>query len=632
MLDKKILSSLLNCHSEEQIFDLLKDEEFPDLDGSKFRDDIFRFKTSTFQYMNMTIRNEGVHKLAFKVLLLLKLHGHIGNAPRNSGTRVYASTLSKILRELPQSHEKRLDEITFDRFIEYIKNINNDASPRTAIDYIMIIHDWIAFGNSLLPYILRLDERLARDNNFIFEIEKNASKKYKDYVNGIGGISKKLFPLADTKKIMQKALSYVESYAEEILLIAPILLKRKDVCNDYQERKYLVDYLKEVNHTFEEPELKLLQEDSHNLISHKITKPAIRILGAIRRLEGACIFLALSLTGYRASEFIRLPRFPLFRQEEHIFLSRLVTKTSVNSEGDDIEMPIPIAAKNAIEILSKLTSFLDGKKEGELLMNSWENKIIKNVVSASQRLSLAISYFCNAYNFPILTPHMTRHTMDFIIVYFSEGDSIELARLFLGHKSITMTLRYLGHYNIIYKEAIEEFEQNESQNYAKKIANEVRYGNKLYGKSGQRIINAQFSGIYVDEFADLLEVGLIEMVKVQQYIILNTPFCYCIHDKTTTKNMPCQQGLNLDDFEDSIEIIPLVGRCRPGACDNAVFTEEDISRVQANQLANSMPDEFRKRIMENIYFVKDEDLEELDNPLQKIIKQYNQDQASHKGA
>ncbi|PRM87553.1 site-specific integrase [Aliarcobacter cryaerophilus] len=632
MLDKKILDALLECNFEEEIYNLLKDEVFPDSDESKFSDDILRFKTSTSEYINIHLRLDGVAKLAFKTILLLKLHGHIGLSPKNSGIRAYASVLSQIIRELFTDVKERLDEITPIKFIKSLRIMSERIMAKTAKDYVMKINDWITFANPLLPYILRIDERLTKQNDLLIRIKEKALSQHQEYINGVGGIKDRLFPLEDTKKLMEKAINYIESYSEEILSSAPIFLNRKENYNDYQKRKHIVEYFKKLDYIFKEPKLKQFQEDCFNLLSHKVERPALKLLSAIRRLEGACIFVALTLTGYRASEFVKLERFPIFREEEHQFLSRMVTKTSINGESENIEMPIPSIARKAIEIISKLTALRDGKEKGDLLMNTWENKEVNNVTIASQRLSLAIKFFCNEYNLPSPTPHMARHTMAFLIVYLSEGDSLELARLFLGHKSITMTLRYLGHFNRIYQEAMLEFEYNESKYYAKQIANEIRCGNKFYGKNGQRVINAQFSGIYVEEFADLLEVGLIEMVKLSQYVILNTPYCYCIHDKSITNSMPCQKGINYTSFKNSMEFIPLTGRCKPATCDNAIFTEADISRIQANQLSNSIPEEFKKRISENIYFVSDGGLDELDTSFQKIIKQYNEDQISHTGA
>ncbi|MCG3714319.1 site-specific integrase [Aliarcobacter butzleri] len=632
MLDIRILDALLECNFEEEIFNLLKDEVFPDSDNSKFSDDILRFKTSTSEYMNLYPRLDGITNLAFKTILLLKLHGHIGVSPKNSGIRAYANTLSQIIRELFTDVKEELNEITPIKFIESLRIVSERIKAKTAQDYIVKINDWITFANPLLPYILRIDERLTNQNDLLIRIKEKAFTEHREYINGVGGIKSKLFPLQDTKNLMKKAIDYIENYSEEILSIVPIFLNRKENYNDYQERKHIVEHFKKVDYIFKEPKLKKFQEDCFNLLSHKVQKPAIKLLSSIRHLEGACIFIALTLTGYRASEFVKIERFPIFKEEEHPFLSRIVTKTSINGKPENIEMPIPSIARKAIEIISKLTALRDGKKKGDLLLNSWENKNVNNVIVASQRLSLAIKFFCKEYNISSPTPHMARHTMAFLIVYFSEGDSLELAKLFLGHKSITMTLRYLGHFNRIYQEAISEFEFDEAKYHAKQIANEIRYGNRTYGKTGERIIQAQFSGIYVEEFADLLETGLIEMVKLSQYVILSTPYCYCIHDKSTTNIMPCQKGINYTTFENPVDFIPLTGRCKPSSCDNALFTEADILRIQSNQLADSIPEEFKKRISKNIYFINDCGLDELDTSFQKIIKQYNQDQISNTGA
>tara|TARA_R110002033_G_scaffold100404_4_gene148832 strand:+ start:17237 stop:19129 length:1893 start_codon:yes stop_codon:yes gene_type:complete len=624
MLDRIVLDKLLECHLEEDIVRLLKDEVFPKSKNSKFTDNVLQFKGNSGEYVNVHLGLDGINNIICRLILLLKLHGHMGIIPKNSGVRAYATAISSIVRKL--SSKKSIVDITFNEFIKFVVQREKEVQAKSVKEEIRKIYDWIIIANPLLPHICRLDERLLIGDENIDRINEKASRDHIDYTNGFGGHESKVFPLKDTIIIMKKALNYVDHYADEIILCIPPYLQRKDMINVYQERKYLVTCIKDIKHTFQEPNLKTLQDDSNNFAAHKVSNPAQRVLKSIKLLEAACIFIALSLTGYRANEFLKLQRFPEFRQEEYDYLVRHITKTSFDEGGEEIEMPIPSAAKQAIEILSKLASFQDNMNKGNLLNVSWENLDVDKVTSPSQRLLLSIQYFCKDNNLPSPTPHMTRHTMAFLITYLSEGDSLELARLFLCHKSITMTLRYLGHFNTVYKDAMNDFENNEARHHAKYIADEIRQGHKLYGKSGEKIMKAQFTGKYVEEFADLLETGLIEMVELSQFVILNTPYCYCIHDKSMTNNMPCQRGLDIDNFDTWRGVIPFTGRCKPASCSNAVFTEEDVALMQANQLYNSIPKEFLERVSNNLYFVNNDVLEELDLSMESIVYKYNKDQ------
>ena len=97
--------------------------------------------------------------------------------------------------------------------------------------------------------------------------------------------------------------------------------------------------------------------------------------------------------------------------------------------------------------------------------------------------------------------------------------------------------------------------------------------------------------------------------------------------------MACQRGLNLDNLESSAEFLPLTGRCKPEACSNACFTEEDVQLAQARMIVDSIQEELRERLSKNIYIVNDGGLDEMKTSFQKIIDEYNYDQYNQgKGA
>lgn len=71
----------------------------------------------------MTIKLKGIFELAFRVITLLKFHGHIGDIPLNSGKKAYYS-LHHILENI--QHDigliQRLDDIPVSCLEKYFSN------------------------------------------------------------------------------------------------------------------------------------------------------------------------------------------------------------------------------------------------------------------------------------------------------------------------------------------------------------------------------------------------------------------------------------------------------------------------------------------------------------------------------
>lgn len=621
MLKQNILEKLPNCQNETAVIELLKDEIFPGSNNSRFIDSIINLPTTSGEYSGTEVTLSGIPALAYRIVLLLKFHGHINDTPLNSGKMSYARTLLKCLATLSKipGTIMRMDTLNKEHLEIYVKQRDNEVSPMTLTHELYRLGEWIVEANPLLPYFLRLDENILTKTPLIQSIYLKSINQNRSYKNGVGS-TRRLYALDMMKHIVAEAINYIDNYAEEILKIAPLYVESRNMAIQ-RARIHIVNSLQAMPPIFKKSDLVDLQKKCKTFSDIPQEKNTIAIvLKNIKELESACILIGLLMTGMRVSEFSTLQRFPKFRHDDHAHITRIITKTALDEEGEEHEMPIPSVAKKAIETLSHLSMINDGKQNGHLVRNAFDRSIQTLKIPAA-RVNHSLKYFCNSINVKTApTPHQLRHTMAFIIAYLSEGSGLELARLFLGHSSIAMTLRYLGQYNHIYREAIKELEAEDAQIFAKILSDEIRKGNKLYGKKGEYITQQGiFMGSYASKFADLLELSLMEMVKQNKIAILQTPICFCIHDLTNPKAMECQKGLQIDDF---IAERPLTGRCQSAECSNACFTEGNIQRIQQEQLIKQFPIHLKERLMQNLYVLNDGGIEEMKNPLERIIASY----------
>jgi len=625
MLNSKIREKLLECNNKQDTYKLLEGVTYPKTNQTSFSGEIIQLPASS-GYNNMNVKTQGLYDLSFRVLLLLKFNGHVGLTPYNMGKSGYAYNLHRLLVRFYgiTGQIKRMDDINNAHLEEYLSLRSDEVSPTTLSSEIYMLEEWITEANPKLPYFLRLDESLVSNTSLVNTIRENAAILDRQYRSGVGGVEKRLYPLDEMKGIVYEAINLIEEVSEDILTIAPIYIQSLQL-TEARSRIYIYRSLKSMEAFKSHPQLIELQNECKSTTNSEGISIKEPILQSIKSLEGACVLIGIIMTGMRVSEFTTLPRFPNFRQDEQYhLLTRLITKTAASEDGEELEMPIPKIGKSAIEILSKLVRIIDGQDEGNLIRSSIDTKYVEDVKSASARCIQAIKNFCKYIGIKKNpTPHQLRHTMAFIIVYLSKGSGLELARLFLGHTSITMTLRYLGHYNHLYQTAIKELEEEDAKLLATVISDEIRGGNKLYGKKGEYITQEGiFMGSYAEEFADLLELSIVDLVKQGKIAILQTPVCICIHDLSNPKAMNCQRGFDIADFTGER---PLTARCEPGDCNNAVFTISDIQKLQQDQLVEQIPEEFKARLMRNMYVVNDGGLEEMVTPLEKIIKSYEMD-------
>lgn len=633
MLD--ILNKLNRIITENELYELFKDVKFPNSGNSNFFDKNILLVATGGVLTNYEIKVEGVVGLHIRLLLFLKLSGHIGNIPQGNGEYSYLSNLHSFISEimiLKNNDISRIDEIDnnlLDKYIENnieIKKYSNTHIKRKILNFIEYIDYEIN-----LPYFLQVNEEILSSQKYK-ELEKNAEIESRDKVNGIG--ARQTYPLADLKNIISDSIRYIESYSYECLEAAKLYQSVKHL---NQERKYSVLYDKFKQHKikFKEPLLKDIQnlicltktkymnDGRRNLGRSVKTLPVGSLLRVVEQLEVSCISIILLMTGMRAEELTMLDRELKITQDEHFHLERIVYKTAETEDGEPLSMPIPIICKEALEILSKLAFIKDGQKKGSIILSALDYKKVQSV--RPSRINNLLIRYCKRLELEVITPHQFRHAMAFLIVHIHEADGLELARMFLGHSSIIMTLQYMAHYNKEIKEAIEELTKDESEYLVGKITEQIHANKRLFGQKGNRLMpNHKFAGQQVDDFIKLMRKGLLKLIEEQKLAIIQTPVSLCIHDLSKPEDLVCQQGFNIEDI---VANGPAPSRCRGANCSNAVFFEEHIEKLKENMYADVEPN-LKKRLEQNTYFVEAGGFEQ--DPFRRIIKEY--DKYKEKGA
>lgn len=616
---------LKQCVVESDVKKLFERKKFPNKVGTEFDDKFIIVMASDKIPANKSVRLKGLIELGFRVVLFLKFDNKLNGLPHNSGENSYFSSLHSTLYELQEFHENimSLSDISSANIDNYIQHsLEKGLNPTSIVYKLNKLKEWIIYANPYLPYFLKLDENLLHGSKSYHRVREKSQKVKSD--QNIVGSKREPYSLKKLQILLEDFIKNIELYSEDILKVAKLHIATKHISNS---EKYITsfDYFKLSNHSFEEPTLKKLQSEVKaqneyyfpNRSYQSVKNLRDTMFEAVNKLEVSCGVVILMLTGMRAGEFSTLERNFTFSEDEHLHLTRMVYKTASTEEGEALEMPIPTIAKKALEVLSELAELKDGKKSGVILLNTIEDPYPKN--GRSERIGNMLERF--AKQLGVDTPptlHQLRHAMAFLIVHINEKDGLELARMFLGHKSITMTLQYMGHFNNELKEAIEELREDESLLLVEAITEEIQNNKKIFGEKGKRLMsNHKFVGKQASEFVVFMKKGLLKLVEEQKLAIIQTPVCLCIHDLDKSEDLVCQRGFNIAEIATSGQAAP--ARCEGAKCGNAVFFEDHIENLG---VYDDIEPNLRARLEENTHFVDNGGFDR--DPYRRIVKEYKE--------
>ncbi len=624
-MDDMYINKLKLCVTENDVRRLFKDKIFPNGYGSNFNDNRITVMGQSMMPSSLDVKLYGLQELAFRVIFFLKVDDKLNGKPQNSGSYSYFYALLSAINGLFKENEKVIsfadaNSESIDRYISYLRK--TDIKDVTISKKIATLSEWINFGNKNLPYFLQLDENILRGSQHYQKVIENARDE-KEHQNIVGS-PRKPYPLRDLKVLMSDFMNYIELYSEDVLKVAKLHVNTKDMSNAQKYSKSF-DYFMNTRYEFKEPTLKKLQEQVRANKTKYINKdrknlgPSIKglrdiMIEAINKLELSCGSVILMMTGMRLSEFSTLERNPTFSEDEHFHLTRVVYKTASTPEGETLEMPVPIIAKKALEILSELAEIKDGKKAGRIFLNSIE--LTESKDGRGERVGNMMDRFVQRLGIDEPpTPHQFRHAMAFLIVHINEKDGLELAKLFLGHKSIVMTLRYMGHFNEELKEAIDELGEEESKILVDTITGEIQNNKKIYGKNGSRLSPShKFVGKQASEFVMFMKKGLLKLIEDKKLAIIQTPVCLCIHDLSKAENMACQRGFDIANIEIGN---PIPSRCIGANCGNAIFLEQHVEELG---VYDNIEPNLKARLEENTYFMENGGFN--NDPFRRIVEEH----------
>lgn len=630
------IKKLKECLTIEDVESLMSERIFEKSNNSKFEDDYILLPNQVGTYTNKDIRFKSkLYEILFKIFLFLKLDDQAGPKLLGSGTSRYAEILRTFLidMEIEQPNIKHFGDITFSTIEAISMKYLNDTSVKytTHRNKIRKLEDWVKYVNHNLPNFLRLRADIVLEAPSFHKLNKLAEdEKKKDEKSPS---RRKPYDLSELKKIMNYSIKYIEKYSEEGLIAGDIFIKSRRK-HDKDKQRYIYAFNELGNHilSFSEPTLKNIQEeirqDSNMFIkkygatnSPRVSKIFSSLINVNKKLEASCLVVILMTTGMRNSELVRLQRFPKIINDEYFHLKKMVFKTSQTNEGKEYSIPIPKITKTAIEVLSKLGEIKDGKKNGNIMSRSLQI-IAGNTEEADLRGAIVnlIKFLCRFTNVKKTpTPHDFRHAIAFLVSRLNQKDGYELARLLLGHKSLTMTLRYLGHYNLYINNALSELYEEESTFLLENIEENYRNGKKVYGEKAELFTNGYtFKGSFAEEFVDLMNKNILNLIKQGKLAIIQTPICLCLHDLAKPEEIACQRGFNLENM---INVNPLPSMCKPERCGNAIFTESNIETLMKD--IKDIPQELVDRLQNNKFFVENGGFN--NDPYIKIIKKYKQD-------
>jgi len=630
MRNKQMLDytdQLKKCAHEGEVWALMQGKIFPNSNNSVFGDEILYIRKNALQFDPVSSPSGSI-RLTFHTLLYLRLDGEMGATPINGGNYGIASGLKRTIIEL-QAHGNfhTPSQITSEMLDTYIATLRKRGnSERTIRLKLMHLEKWNAYKH-LLPYFLQLPHDLIASSKEWLSVSEGSSKEQNDYKYGLGG-SKEPYPLDQWATIITEAIDYIETYAEDCLVAAQFYKDaRAQKSNDYASINYATKSFRTTMHRFTEPNLAMVQRHTLTLPNNRWEPmPKNKQMGPVKasylathKLQASCVIIVLILTAMRKGELDVMMRYPKIKKTAHyeldgsVKLERLIYKTAETNHGELHPIAVPTIVTHAFHLLSRISEISDGKREGPINLMALP---FSKEINGHGRISLLIQGFCENLDIIPPAPHQFRHALAFLIAFLNDDIGIELAMTLLGHKSTEMTKKYMGHYKQVIlktfgvmfdwneqiKEAVAELQLEQSSQSIEKIIAAIENDEPLAGPVTKRLLQGvEFAGSVTNEgkvfFAKsqrlLLERGMLAIVE--------HPTHFCVRDLTDSAQMPCQIGLDIDDFTN---IAVISAQCQT-SCGCRLYTEPKVNEMRrlSQEMEEHYPDDLIELIKGNRFYI-----------------------------
>ena len=652
------------CTNAEDVLELMLGRVYENSDGSLFEDEILQMRSNAIKFSPVTldpiIQTDGdldIMILAIRAIIFLKLDDKIGQTPINGGSFHYVKLCEQVMRELKEhgnfSKPSELSGSIIDSYIIEQRNIGNIFM--TIKSKLFKLKEWHEY-NHLLPFFLQLPYDLFEQSKQWDILVKDAAKEMNDYHNGLGG-SKEPYPLDQWAILITEAINYIEDHAEDCLIAARIYKEIKSDNSLKSDTARVTRFTKHLRtpstHQFTEPQLKKVQLHALSLPNNRWeAMPGSNknnILGGppritamrIRKLQGACVIIILILTAMRKGELEVMMRYPKVKKSAHhdldgsLELHRIIYKTAQSDQGEVAPISVPPIVVKAFDLLSQISELMDGKKEGVINISGFGNY---KEMTARDRIQNLIEFFSEDIdvNYPP-TPHQLRHALAFLISFLNDDIGIELAMHLLGHKSVAMTHKYMGHYkklildtygimfdeNERMKEAIEEFQNEASKKDAEEIISSIEKDEPLMGPIAKRMLAGyEFQGSITNDGKVFFAKSLRTLVERGQIAVIQQATHFCVRDKIDDTQLPCQMGIVSTDFSKE----PVIASQCQTNCGNRLYTAPQVEQLvkTSQELEDYWPDDLVDIIKDNTYYMEtaldDSYIKQLNEEYQAKIK------------
>lgn len=641
------------CAHPDEVFILMEGRIFPNSNQSLFDDKLLMIRKNAVKFRAITPPS-GMIGLAYRTVLYLILDGEMGDAPINGGNFQKADYLERVLREL-QLHggfyePSSVNSKILDDYISVQREIGN--SELSIYQKLFTLELWVKH-NYLLPFFLQLPHDLFASSEQWKSLLIGKQKENIDYLNGVGS-SKTPYPLDQLSIVITEALDYIDTYSEDCIWAAQFYKDAKAECllgNDIQNN--LTKIFRKTGYCFTEPLLAVTQQHTRSLrnntwLQNSNTKGKTAVtacLDAVNKLQAACVIVVLMLTAMRKGELEVMIRYPKAKKTRHYELDgsfeieKLIYKTAETDKGEVHPIAVPSIVTKALFLLSRISEIGDGKQVGPINLMSLNRGVEEN---DHARINKLVNAFCENLSIIPPTPHQLRHAMAFLVAYLNDDIGIELAMTLLGHKSISMTRVYMGHYkqvilkalgvmfneNLQMKKAVAEFQAEQSSQALEKIIRVIEEDEPLAGPIVKRLLQGvEFTGSITNEgkvfFAKsqrlLLERGMLAIVE--------HPTHFCVRDLTDSAQMPCQIGLDIDDFTN----VPVISAQCQNNCGCRLYTEPQVEEMKrlSLEMEEHYPEDLIELIKGNRFYIANSFEQTFSNVIEELELKKQQKEEKH---
>ena len=247
MLPNRKTSEIRDCKSIEQLESLMTKLTYDCLGKNCLISNTILFEDSAKKSTRYNVDINGELGLVLRLLTYLKLEGHLGQKPINSGKLTYFVELRLVLKELEDIGIIKVSDINSNILDKLIFALEKKNKAVTTAAKIRKVKEWLLYGNKYLPTFLNIEKHVFSNSKEIKRFDLIYRKEASEY---IVGSNKELYPLELFKKIMQESFKDIKEYSKEILSVIEFWSTIKNE-ERHKRNAILFDYFRDSEKNFQ---------------------------------------------------------------------------------------------------------------------------------------------------------------------------------------------------------------------------------------------------------------------------------------------------------------------------------------------------------------------------------------------